>query len=88
MIALHEAFPNLTCKPHSHPSAQITYMLKGKLKVRIREEERVLVSGEFAYIPPNIEHSIASGDEYVLALDIFLPPRPDIEKRLQTLKNQ
>ena len=88
MIALHEAFPNLTCKPHSHPSAQITYMLKGKLKVRIREEERILVSGDFAYIPPNIEHSIASGDEYVLALDIFLPPRPDIEQRLKALESQ
>ena len=88
MVALHEAFPNLTCKPHSHESAQLTYMLKGKLKVRIEEEERMLVSGDFAYIPPNIEHSIASDDEYVLALDIFFPPRPDIERRLEALKNR
>jgi mannose-6-phosphate isomerase-like protein (cupin superfamily) len=88
MIALHEAFPNLTCKPHSHESAQITYMLKGQLKVRIEKEERILVSGDFAYIPPNIEHSIASGDEYVLALDIFFPPRPDIEQRLAALNSR
>jgi quercetin dioxygenase-like cupin family protein len=63
-------------------------MLKGKLKVRIKEEERILVSGDFAYIPPNIEHSIASGDEYVLALDIFLPPRPDIGQRLKALESR
>ena len=88
MLAQHEAFPNLTCKPHSHESAQLTYMLKGKLKVRIEEEERMLVSGDFAYIPPNIEHSIASDDEYVLALDIFFPPRPDIERRLEALKSR
>jgi quercetin dioxygenase-like cupin family protein len=88
MIARHEAFPNLTCKPHSHASAQLTYMLKGELTVRIGEEERTLVSGDFAYIPPNIEHSIASGDEYVLALDIFLPPRPDIERRLDELESR
>jgi quercetin dioxygenase-like cupin family protein len=88
MLALHEAFPNLTCKPHSHPSAQITYMLKGKLKLRIGNEERMLVPGDFAYIPPNVEHSIASSDEYVLALDIFSPPRPDIEKRLAALNRR
>lgn len=88
MLALHEAFPNLTCKPHAHASAQITYMLKGKLKVRIEEEEKTLVPGDFAYIPPNVEHSIASGDEYVLALDIFFPPRPDIERRLEALKDR
>jgi uncharacterized RmlC-like cupin family protein len=88
MLALHEAFPNLTCKPHAHESAQITYMLKGKLKVRIEDEERTLVSGDFAYIPPNAEHSIASGDEYVLALDIFFPPRPDIERRLEALNDR
>ena len=63
-------------------------MLKGKLKVRIEEEERILVSGDFAYMPPNIEHSIASGDEYVLALDIFFPPRPDIDRRLEALKSR
>ena len=87
MIALHEAFPNLKCQPHSHASAQITYMLKGTLKVRIGKDEKILAPGDFAYIPPNIEHSIESGDEYVLALDIFSPPRPDIERRLELLKS-
>jgi mannose-6-phosphate isomerase-like protein (cupin superfamily) len=88
MIALHESFPNLTCKPHSHESTQLTYMLKGKLKMRIGDEERILVPGDFAYVPPNIEHRIASGDEYVLALDIFSPPRTDIERRLEALEKQ
>ena len=86
MLALHEAFPNLKCKPHSHESAQITYMLKGKLRMRIGKEERLLVPGEFAYVPPNTEHSIESEDEYVLALDIFSPPRPDISRRLHDIE--
>lgn len=88
MLAIHEAFPNLKCNPHSHESAQITYMLKGKLRMRIGKEERVIVPGEFAYVPPNTEHSIESEDEYVLALDIFSPPRPDIAKRLEELENK
>jgi mannose-6-phosphate isomerase-like protein (cupin superfamily) len=85
MLALHEAFPNLKCEPHNHPSAQITYMLKGKLRMRIGTEERVISPGEFAYVPPNVEHGIESLDEYVLALDIFCPPQPDIIERLKEL---
>ncbi|GAB4369695.1 MAG: hypothetical protein Kow009_06280 [Spirochaetales bacterium] len=86
MIALHEAFPNLKCKPHKHHSTQITYMLKGKLRMRIGDEEQVIGPGEFAYVPSNVEHSIESLEEYVLALDIFSPPRKDIEERLKEME--
>jgi mannose-6-phosphate isomerase-like protein (cupin superfamily) len=87
MLALHEAFPNLKCKPHTHTSAQISYMLKGKLRMRIGNEERVISPGEMGYVPPNVEHSIESLDEYVLVLDIFSPPRPDIVQRLDELED-
>ncbi len=85
MLALHEAFPNLKCKPHRHESAQTTYMLKGKLRMRVGEEVKVIAPGEFAYVPSNVEHSIESLDEYVLALDVFAPPRPDILIRLEAI---
>ena len=85
MLALHEAFPNLKCKPHTHVSSQITYMLKGKLRMRIGDEERVLLPGEFAFVPSNVEHSIESLDEYVLAVDVFQPYRKDIAERLEEL---
>ena len=87
MLALHEAFPNLKCKPHSHASAQISYMLKGKLRMRIGNEECVISPGEIGYVPPNVEHSIESLDEYVLVLDVFSPPRLDIAQRLGELEN-
>ncbi len=85
MLALHEAFPNLKCKPHTHASAQVSYMLKGKLRMCIGNEEHVISPGEIAYVPPNVEHSIESLDEYVLVLDIFSPPRTDIGHRLEEL---
>ncbi|HSM24319.1 MAG TPA: cupin domain-containing protein [Anaerolineaceae bacterium] len=88
MLALHEAFPNLKCNPHVHASSQITYILKGKLRMRIGTEEHVLLPGEFGYVPPNVEHSIESLDEYVLALDVFSPPRPDISQRLDDLEDK
>jgi mannose-6-phosphate isomerase-like protein (cupin superfamily) len=85
MLAWHEAFPDLKCKPHRHASSQVTYMLKGKLRMKIGGDERVLLPGDFAFVPPNVEHSIESLDEYVLALDVFQPYRKDIAERLDEL---
>ncbi len=85
MLALHEAFPDLKCQPHAHASSQISYILKGKLRMRIAGDEQVLLPGEFAYVPPNVEHSIESLDEYVLILDEFQPIRVDIAERLREL---
>ena len=56
--------------------------------MRIGDEESVLSPGEIGYVPPNVEHSIESLDEYVLVLDIFSPPRPDISQRLDDLKEK
>ena len=61
MVCAHEAFPDLKPKPHSHPSAQLVIMLKGKMGMRIGGEERIIVPGEFAYVPANVEHSIVIG---------------------------
>ena len=85
MLALHEAFPDLKCEPHSHASSQITYILKGRLRMRIANDERILLPDEFAFVPPNVEHSIESLDEYVLALDVFQPYRQDVAERLREL---
>ena len=86
MLAVHEAFPNLKCEPHVHASTQTTYMIKGKLRMRIGDEIQVIAPGEFGHVPANVEHSIESLDEYVLALDIFHPVRPDIAARLEELE--
>ncbi|MBF0278879.1 MAG: cupin domain-containing protein [SAR324 cluster bacterium] len=43
-------------KAHSHPNEQIVSMLKGKARVRIGDEERILGPGEVYFIPANVEH--------------------------------
>ncbi len=85
MLALHEAFPDLQCKPHTHPASQVSYVLQGKLRMRIGGDEHVLLPGEFAFVPSGVEHSIESLDEYVLVLDVFQPARTDIVHRLDEL---
>lgn len=45
-------------KPHAHPNEQIMVVLKGKAKLRIGTEEKVIGPGEAALMPPNIEHEL------------------------------
>jgi quercetin dioxygenase-like cupin family protein len=62
--------------PHSHPHEQIVWLIKGKLKIRIGDQERVMVAGDIAVIPGGVEH----GGSYVEdseILDVFAPPRED-----------
>ena len=43
-------------KAHSHPNEQIVSIIKGKVRVRIGDEERILGPGEIYVVPANIEH--------------------------------
>jgi mannose-6-phosphate isomerase-like protein (cupin superfamily) len=87
MLGLHEAFPNLKTTPHTHESAQIAYMLQGRMKMTIGGQSQIIGPGEFAYVPSGVEHNIESLDDYVLEVDIFTPPRNDIAARLAELNS-
>ena len=85
MLCMHEAFPNLKCKPHKHEAEQFSIMLNGRMRFVIGSETYVLGPGEIAHIPGGVEHSIESLDEYVRVLDVFAPLRPDILARLKEM---
>jgi quercetin dioxygenase-like cupin family protein len=64
---------------HSHHNEQLTYVITGKLRLRLGEqgEREVLVAaGEVLVIPPNLPHS-AEALEDTLDIDVFSPPRED-----------
>ncbi|MCX5818662.1 MAG: cupin domain-containing protein [Deltaproteobacteria bacterium] len=82
MLALHEAFPNLETEDHTHESAQIACIIKGKMAVSIDGQKQCMGPGEFAYIPAGVPHHVQTFDEYALVLDIFSPPRSDIQERV------
>lgn len=86
MICMHEALPYLTCAPHTHEAEQVCIIIKGRLRLRISDAERILHPGDVAVIPCGIEHAIASLDEYVQVLDIFSPARPDILARMEEMR--
>lgn len=63
---------------HRHPEDQIIAMLKGKMRVRIGEEEAWVGEGEFAAIPGGVFHSATGvGPEGATYLEILSSGRMD-----------
>jgi quercetin dioxygenase-like cupin family protein len=64
---------------HQHDNEQITYVLEGKLRFWVGEDEKeqhVIGPGEVLVIPPWIWHK-AEALEDTLDVDVFCPPRVD-----------
>jgi quercetin dioxygenase-like cupin family protein len=58
--------------PHRHPNEQIIYVLRGKLRARVGEDERILEPGDVAHIPPNVVHEIRAveSSEFLSSKDL------------------
>ena len=68
-----------TVPRHSHHNEQLTYVITGRLRLRLGERgerEVVVAAGEVLVIPPNLAHS-AEALEDTLDIDVFAPPRED-----------
>jgi quercetin dioxygenase-like cupin family protein len=64
---------------HSHENEQLTYILEGKLRFRLGEDESQVVdvgAGEVLHLPSWLPHG-AEALETTLDVDIFSPPRQD-----------
>lgn len=68
---------------HHHPSEQITYILKGSVKVTIEGKEIIVRAGEVLIIPPNVPHRFEALED-TIDLDVFSPPREDWIKGTDT----
>ncbi len=73
---------------HSHESEQITYVFEGRMKMKIGSEVRELGPHDFAHIPSHVVHGIEALTDYVKALDIWCPPRPDVVKRVEGVERR
>jgi quercetin dioxygenase-like cupin family protein len=64
---------------HSHENEQLTYILEGKLRFWLGEDESEVVdvgAGEVLHIPSGLPHK-AEALETTLDVDVFSPPRQD-----------
>jgi quercetin dioxygenase-like cupin family protein len=78
MITLFDFGPDDEVMPnHHHPHEQITYILKGSVKMIAGGKSQVLDAGQGAVIPPNVEHEVIALEKDSQVLDVFYPLRED-----------
>ncbi len=64
LMRLFEVDPGGVIPRHEHPWEHEIYVLKGKVKVIIGNEEWIVSEGYAIYIPPNVPHEYVNvGDE-------------------------
>jgi quercetin dioxygenase-like cupin family protein len=64
--------------PHSHAHEQIVYMLSGRARFVVGDEETILGPGDMLVVPPNVEHHAETlGEEPALDLSVFAPRRDE-----------
>ncbi len=77
MMTFFDIQPHSRIPRHKHPHEQISYLVRGAMKMTVGDETRMMRQGDIAVIPPNVEHEIETGDEPVLAIDGWHPKRED-----------
>ena len=62
---------------HSHPHEQITFVVRGTLRFRLGEEERLISAGCGACCPPHVVHSAVVIEGPAFVIDAWYPPREE-----------
>jgi len=68
--------PGAVAAAHQHPHEQMSWMIKGRMDLRIGEQTRSMVAGDIAVIPGGVEHEAFFPEETEI-VDFFAPPRED-----------
>ncbi|MEF8840257.1 MAG: cupin domain-containing protein [Haloarculaceae archaeon] len=88
MLSYVEIEPHSEGRIHSHEEEQWGYLLEGAC-TRIQDGEAVdATAGDFWHTPGGTEHSIRTGDEGAVVLDIFSPPRPEYREEGEGFGNE
>jgi quercetin dioxygenase-like cupin family protein len=79
MCVEHYIDSNTDLAQHSHPHAQIAYVVEGSFRFTIGDETREVTKGDTLYVPGDIKHG-AFCLEKGLVVDFFTPMREDFVK--------
>ena len=61
---------------HHHPSEQMSYVIRGKMKVTSEGKEFIVSKGEVIHIAPEVGHQFEALEDSGV-IDLFSPPRKD-----------
>ncbi|BBI31910.1 cupin domain-containing protein [Cohnella abietis] len=62
---------------HAHPHEQLGYVVYGKIKMILGDEDVVLETGEQIWVPSDVPHSVIALEDS-LVLEVFTPLREDL----------
>lgn len=69
--------------PHDHPFDQLVFVFEGTMELTVAGEPYLMTAGSVLRIPAGVPHKArVIGDETVLNIDVFSPPRADYEHLL------
>ena len=74
-----ELDPSSVVPEHSHENEQLGVVLRGSLVFTVGEERRELAPGGTWRIPANTPHTVETGPEGAVVIDVFAPVRADWE---------
>ena len=78
MMVFYSFPPNKKFPSHSHDvHEQMGYLISGKLRYFLGDEERIMNPGDSYYVPPGVEHGTETLDGPAVLMDVFCPPRED-----------
>jgi quercetin dioxygenase-like cupin family protein len=76
-LAIVELDPNAVVPEHTHPAEQNGMVIRGEMRFRIGDEERVLGPGGTWRIRGGVPHTATAGPEGAEVIDVFSPIRSD-----------
>ena len=77
MVSIVRIDPHSAGTLHKHPEEQWGFLLEGECTRVQGDEEFTAVAGDFWQTPGNVMHTIRTGEEGAVVLDIFSPPREE-----------
>ncbi len=66
-------------RPHSHAPEQVYVIVRGRGRMKVGDEERLVVEGDLIYIPPDTKHGIENLADEVLTYLSAASPTVDWE---------
>jgi quercetin dioxygenase-like cupin family protein len=88
LLVMNECEPGMALKPHSHDFAQVVLIVAGHAIYHVDSNANEMGPGSVLLVPPGATHYIEPlGDELVLNLDVFAPPRADYRHLLDWMEN-
>ncbi|HET7473567.1 MAG TPA: cupin domain-containing protein [Candidatus Limnocylindrales bacterium] len=76
-VAVVELAPDAIVPEHRHANEQCGLVIEGEVRFRIADEERVLGPGGTWRILGDTPHSLVTGPEGAVVIDVFAPRRDD-----------